>query len=101
MNSAFFIPTMSSTLPGLRDCDFDIADTRVKLLTHFSVSSVRSSGSLAWHNTCLNRIPIVLTSFAIISGLQGLDHDIIISQDSTLSAASIMGGVATRLRKDC
>lgn len=32
------------------------------LLTHFGVSSVRSPGSLAWHNTCLERIPIVLTS---------------------------------------
>ncbi|KAF8952570.1 hypothetical protein BDZ97DRAFT_1768339 [Flammula alnicola] len=39
-----------------------IADTHGTLLTHFGVSSVRSPGSLAWHNTCLERIPIVLTS---------------------------------------
>jgi hypothetical protein len=39
-----------------------IADTHGTLLTHFGVSSVRSPGSLAYHNTCLTRLPIVLTS---------------------------------------
>ena len=39
-----------------------IADTHGTLLTHFGVSSTRSPGSLAFHNTCLDRLPIVLTS---------------------------------------
>ncbi|KAF8173450.1 hypothetical protein BJ912DRAFT_1024853 [Pholiota molesta] len=39
-----------------------IADTHGTLLTHFGVSSHRSPGSLAFHNTCLTRLPIVLTS---------------------------------------
>lgn len=39
-----------------------IADTHGTLLTHFGISSTRSPGSLAFHNTCLDRLPIVLTS---------------------------------------
>ncbi|KAF8174074.1 hypothetical protein BJ912DRAFT_858960 [Pholiota molesta] len=39
-----------------------IADTHGTLLMHFGVSSNQSPGSLAFHNTCLTRLPIVLTS---------------------------------------
>ncbi|PPQ92857.1 hypothetical protein CVT25_004345 [Psilocybe cyanescens] len=39
-----------------------IADVHGTLLTHFGVSSTRSPGSLAFHSTCLDRIPIVVTS---------------------------------------
>ena len=39
-----------------------IADCHGTLNTHFGVSSKRSPGSLAFHNTCLDRLPIVLTS---------------------------------------
>lgn len=38
-----------------------IADTHGTLLTHFGMSSTRSPGSLAFHNTCLDWLPIVLT----------------------------------------
>ncbi|KAF9472391.1 hypothetical protein BDN70DRAFT_900581 [Pholiota conissans] len=39
-----------------------IVDTHGTLLTHFGVSSNRSPGSLAFHNICLHRIPIVISS---------------------------------------
>ena len=39
-----------------------IADCHGTLNTHFGISSTRSPGSLAFHNTCLDRLPIVLTS---------------------------------------
>ncbi|KAF8968229.1 hypothetical protein BDZ97DRAFT_1916079 [Flammula alnicola] len=42
-----------------------IADTHGTLQIHFGVSSTRSPGSLAFHNTCLDRLPIVLTSLPI------------------------------------
>ena len=39
-----------------------IADCHGLLSVHFWKSSTRSPGSLAFHNTCLDRIPILLTS---------------------------------------
>lgn len=47
-------------MPGLFHAK--IADCHGLLTTHFGVSSIQSPGSLAFHNTCLDRIPIVLTS---------------------------------------
>lgn len=47
-------------MPGLFHAK--IADCHGILTTHFGVSSIQSPGSLAFHNTCLDRIPIVLTS---------------------------------------
>ncbi|KAF8890919.1 hypothetical protein BD779DRAFT_1438147, partial [Infundibulicybe gibba] len=39
-----------------------IADCHGIMSVHLGVSSTRSPGSLAFHNTCLDRLPIVLTS---------------------------------------
>lgn len=47
-------------MPGLFHAK--IADCHGLLTTHFGKSSTRSPGSLAFHNTCLDRLPIVLTS---------------------------------------
>ncbi|KAF8157861.1 hypothetical protein B0H34DRAFT_706469 [Crassisporium funariophilum] len=47
-------------MPGLFHAK--IADCHGVLQTHFGVSSTRSPGSLAFHNTRLDRLPIVLTS---------------------------------------
>ncbi|EDR00314.1 uncharacterized protein LACBIDRAFT_314453 [Laccaria bicolor S238N-H82] len=47
-------------MPGLFHAK--IADCHGLLQVHFGKSSTRSPGSLAFHNTCLNQIPIVLTS---------------------------------------
>ncbi len=47
-------------MPGLFHAK--IADCHGLLTTHFGVSSIQSPGSLAFHNTCLDRIPIVLSS---------------------------------------
>lgn len=47
-------------MPGLFHAK--IADCHGLLTVHFGKSSTRSPGSLAFHNTCLDRIPILLTS---------------------------------------
>lgn len=46
-------------MPGLFHAK--IADCHGLLIPHFGVSSTHSPGSLAFHNTCLHRMPIVLT----------------------------------------
>ena len=47
-------------MPGLFHAK--IADCHGLLTAHFRKSSTRSPGSLAFHNTCLDRLPIVLSS---------------------------------------
>jgi hypothetical protein len=47
-------------MPGLFHAK--IADCHGLLTVHFGKSSTRSPGSLAFHNTCLDRLPIILTS---------------------------------------
>ncbi|KIM45742.1 hypothetical protein M413DRAFT_24874 [Hebeloma cylindrosporum] len=47
-------------MPGLFHAK--IADCHGLLTVHFGKSSTRSPGSLAFHNTCLDRLPILLSS---------------------------------------